>query len=341
MRLQASNSSAVARPEFRRAILIARPDREFPAQRNFPRLPKSASAKKQPIIVCRPFTISHHRRGWPYPQSMPSLRALPQELIDKIIDELGEAHRDVSPDNHIDVAHEALHACTLVSKNWTGRSRTHLFKKVTIRADASGKSLIPPESLMPYIAELKIRMQCRRYHPFPSHKLLRPFRTAPITSLWITGGTLSPTKVPLVECIIALSATLHTVTFKSCSLSLSLILDIALKHPDLKRLHLRHCEVKPTNSDHHVAPRSDTHFTPLELGVFSGADSRGHELAVATVAQLPVRFGGLDFDYLQGPTVTRSSNALIGANAKSLSSLTAHIVNICMSRIVSQKGYYN
>ena len=258
---------------------------------------------------------------------MPPLGTLPQEIIDKVIDELGEAYRNVEhPDDSIGVAREALHASALVSKNWTGRSRTHLFSEVKITADASSPLLIPPKSLMPYVKELEIRMRAGHYRPSPSQNLLKPFHAAPITSLEIVGGALSPAKVPLMECIIVLSATLRIVTFESCSLSISLILDIALRHPDLKRLRLNSCEVKPTNSDHYLTPRLDTHPTDLELGVLPGFDVQDHNLTMAMIAQLPIRFRRLHLNYLRSPTMTRTFNTLIEANAESLSFLQVNIV---------------
>lgn len=88
----------------------------------------------------------------PYPRPMP---LLPQELINKIIDELGRAYRDPDrrkhPDNDSNEARQALHACSLVSENWTHRSRMYLFKKVRIKADESGRFRLPPKPVMPYI----------------------------------------------------------------------------------------------------------------------------------------------------------------------------------------------
>ena len=274
--------------------------------------------------------------NWPYPQPMPSPRPLPQELIDKVIDELGEAYRDAGrkkySSNTTNVAREALRACTLVSKNWTDRSRMHLFKEIKIGADDSGLSLIPPESLVPYVTKLEIHLRRRPYLLFSS-KILTPFYTAPITDLVITAGELTPARVYFVECIIALSATLRTVKFTSCTLPLDLILDIALKHPGLKQLHLRCCDVEPTNPDHRTTPPLDTHSTDLGLVIFSPVHQ---DPTVTAVAQLPIQFSRLEFDYIQGPRMTRSSNTLIRANAESLSSLTVHIVT-CTSRIFGQK----
>ena len=278
---------------------------------------------------------------------MPSLGTLPQELVDEVIDKLGESHRDTRPKRHIfahgaareeahEAAREALHACTLVSKNWTGRSRAHLFNEVKIRAGASRLFLIPPKSLMRYVTKLEMEMRCERYRLSPSPTLLRPFHAAPITSLAITNGTLASAQAHLVECITALSATLHAVTFSFCSLSPNLIFDIALRHPDLKQLHLHSCQLYPTTSDHHAPPRLDPCSTDLELGIISRADVQRQGSVTTMVARLPIRFSRLYLDYLQCPTVNRSLNTLIEANAESLSSLIVHII-ACTSKTVSSE----
>jgi len=264
---------------------------------------------------------------------MPPHRTLPQELVDQVIDELGDAYRDPDHDKRPDhriVACEALHACALVSKNWTNRSRVHLFRDAKIRGDEDGLCLIPPQSLMPYVTRLKILLWCQYYRLFPSRDLLTPFYTAPVAYLRITGGVLATeAKVCLVECIAALSASLQTLVFKSCSLSLHLITDILVAHPSLKRLHLLHCDVKPVKSDHSVIPPLGmcSEAPDLELGDFSQPMWGGHDLAIAAVAQLPKYFGRLDFYHLHNPGVIHATNALIKTNAKSLSSLTVHIIS--------------
>ena len=269
-------------------------------------------------------------------------RTLPQELVDQIIDELGDAFRD--PDytkrsDHRINAYEALHACALVSKNWTGRSRAHLFREVKIRGDEDGLCLIPPQSLMPYIEKLRIQLRCQNYRLFPSPDLLIPFYTAPITYLGITGGVFAiEARACLAECIAALSATLQTVIFKSCSLSLHMIVDTVLAHPDLKRLHLHSCDLKPAKGDPFMPSRlGECSETPtLELGVFSRPLWGGHDLTIAAVAQLGSQFGRLNIDYIYGLGSARATNALLNASAASLSSLTVHIGS-CTSRIVNRK----
>lgn len=269
-------------------------------------------------------------------------RTLPQELVDQIIDEFGAAYRD--PDHgkrsdHRTSACEALHACALVSKDWTGRSRMHLFREVKIRGDKDGLCLIPPQPLMPHIEKLKMQLECENYRLFPSPDLLTPFYTAPITCLGITGGVFATeARGYLMECIAALSATLQTVVFKSCSLSLYMITDIMLVHPGLKHLHLHACGLKPATADPFALPHpSERSETPdLELGVFSQPLWGGHDLTVAVVAQLRSRFARLDLDHVCGLGATRATNALIKASAASLSSLTVHILP-CTSRIFNRK----
>ena len=271
---------------------------------------------------------------------MPSFRPLPQELVDKILDELGEDYQvpdhKKCPDDHIRVTGEALHACALVSKNWTGRSRAHLFKKVKVRGDDIGSFRIPPETIMPHITKLKIQLRSEKYRLFPSTELLTPFYASPIVCLRITEGTLAPGRAYLVEFISALSATLQTVTFKSCTLSPDLIHDTVLAHPGLEQLHLRGCEVRSTNSDNPTMSHSSaSHSVSLELGVFGGNNDWRGQGPIATVVQLPIKFCKLNFDYVRVSSMAHSANTLIEANSETLSSLTVNIL-VCTSRILSQ-----
>ena len=270
---------------------------------------------------------------------MPSPRPLPQELIDKIVDQLGEDYRD--PNQQINdvllVARKALHACTLVSKNWTSRSRAQLFKEVYCRVDSRRSIRIPPKTLMPYITKLEMQLLYAISWLSPSPHTFTPFYACPIAYLGITQGSLTTARVHLVEFITTISATLQTVVFKTCVLPLRLIHDIVLAHPGLKKLHLRCCDIGDTISDrpttsHMGIPRS----TDLELGVFSALDWQEYICTMAAVAQLPIKFCRLNFNFLQCLDIIPSVNAFIEANAESLSSLTASFISR-KSRTLSQK----
>ena len=265
---------------------------------------------------------------------MPPHKALPQELIDQVIDELGDAYRDPNHEkrsDHRTSAHEALHACALISKNWKDRSRTHLFEQVKIKGDEDDFFTIPPQPLMPYVKELKIQLQSQHYRLFPTPHLFTPFYTAPAVHLGIKAGVLAAdARGCLVECIAGLSATLQTVIFKSCSLSLHLIHDIVSIRPNLKLFHLLDCNFEPAKSENSVIPHPGTRpgaLTDLELGVLSRSVLEGHDPTVAAVSQLPNKFCRLDLDHVRGLYATRATNALIQANAESLSSLKVHIVS--------------
>ena len=275
---------------------------------------------------------------------MPSPRPLPQELVDKIIDQLGEDYRDPDKkpcfgvDDRIGVVRLALHACTLVSKNWTGRSRAQLFKEVNLRADGGGWFVIPPGAITPYITKLEMRLQHIFSRLSPSKDLLTPFYTCPIVYLGITKGTLTTARINFVEFITAISATLQTVTLTDCSISLRLIHDIVWGHPDLKQLHLHGCEIESSDSDRPTTPHlGSLHPTDLELGFFA-LDSETHIRSIVAVAQLPVKCCRLNFDYIQRPDMLPSANALIEATAESLSSLTVRLTT-CTSKALSQKKY--
>ena len=270
---------------------------------------------------------------------MLSSRPLPQELVDKIIDGLGEDHRGSdhkkSPDDPIGVAREALHACALVSKNWTGRSRTHLFNEVEIRVSDPGLFSIPPETVMPYVTTLKMWPPRGDYFQ-PLLKGVSPlFHTAPIVCLEITLN-LCGSREYLIEFISALSTTLKTVTLKSCSLFPLQIHDIVSAHPGLKRLYLLRCDIPYMGFNSLIVSRLSTpHSTDLEVAI-STSCAGALTSAMGIVAQFPIRCRGLDFDCKSTPAMTRTANALIEANAASLSSLTAHII-VSTSSMPSQK----
>ena len=274
-------------------------------------------------------------------------KTLPQELIDQVIDELGDAYRN--PDHtkrsdHRINARDALHTCALISKNWTDRSRAHLFKEVKIRGDEEGLLPIPPPPIMPYVEKLKIQLHSERYRLFLSRRLLKPFYAAPITYLGITAGTLEANgQNYLVKCIAALSATLQTVIFKSCSLSPHLILDIVSAHPGLKRLHLLGCVFKSPMSKHPIIPHQGTRpgAPDLELGVFAQSTSMVHGKTMAAIARLPYQFGKLDFDHICGLYATHTTDTLVKASAELLSSLTVHIVSGTSRALKQTEGVAN
>ena len=286
-----------------------------------------------------PSSLSHHLTTV-YSQSMSSSRPLPQELVDKIIDDLGKDYQNPAhkkcPDDRISVTRKALHACTLVSKNWTGRSRAHLFKEVKIRPGGIGLFLTPPETVVPYTTGLKIQLRSEMFQLSPSADLLSLFYPAPIVRFEITGGVLSPGRDYLVDFIAALSSTLQTVTLKSCALSTHLFHDIVLAHPGLKHLYLRYCQIW---SPYPVNPRTSRlgvlHSANLELGIFATADLEDWS-PLTMIALLPIEFCKFNFDYAPGSSMTYSANTLIKANVWSLSSLTVHIL-VCMSGMLGQK----
>ena len=272
---------------------------------------------------------------------MPSLRQLPQELVDKIIDELGKDYRDPDHkryfDDRIGVLREALRACTLVSKNWTGRSRAQLFKEVDIRASDGGSFVIPPGAVMPYIMKLEMRLRYTFSRLSPSQDLLKRFYACPIVCLELTEGELTTTRVYLMEFITAISATLRTVTIKECSFLFRLIHDIVLAHPDLERLHFHSCRIESTGSDRPTTSHlGASHSTDLDLGLFSTLDPGVDTHLITAIAQFPIKFCRLNFGYVQRPDMIPLASALIEANAESLSSLTVHFVT-CMSKVLSKE----
>jgi len=178
----------------------------------------------------------------------------------------GYAYRDFDHDkssgHRLDPC-EALHACAVISKNWAGRSRTHLFREVKIRGDADGLFTMPPNSLIP------CRWNSNIIGYSPPQISLTPFHTTPIIYLGITGGVLIPgARVRLVGCIIALSVALQTAVLESYSLPIHQILDVALAHPSRKRLHILCYDFKSAKFGLPIVPCQGVCSQDLELGVF-------------------------------------------------------------------------
>ena len=267
-------------------------------------------------------------------QSMPTFRPLPQELVDKIIDELGEDYRNPKIYFRDRIAvREVLRACSLVSKNWTSRSRAQLFKAVNVGTNRSGSFLIPPRTIMPYITKLEILSQRK----FPSPDVLTAFYVCPIVYLGFAMGTFTAARASIVKFITTISATLQTVKFKDCSLPLRLIHDIMLAHLNLKQLYFDSCKIESTNS----YPPTTTHLgashsTGLELGFFATLDSEAHICLMGVIAKSPIKCCRLNFNYKQRSDMALPANALIEANAESLSSLTVSFID-SKSKGLSQK----
>lgn len=241
---------------------------------------------------------------------------LPLELVDQVIDELGEAFRK----GHFN-ARPALLACSLVSKTWTVRSRSHMFRRVEI----NGRKVKPtstPASIVQYVKELEVLY----YGKTPAQTasiadFLKAFATAPIECLRIMGMMLFDKRTCILECIEAHFATLERLEFQHCSLSPHNISDIVLGRHRLESLSLISCGSTGQRSSPPGGP--DTHLKPsdMELCISGPVD------VVTMVAGLPHRFRKLDVLHIvtEEETTTEAMNALIKANGDVLSSLRARI----------------
>ena len=100
---------------------------------------------------------------------MPHREALPPQVINLVIDELGDAYRNCHRRSIQSLdPWRALRACALVSKKWTGHSRTHLFEVVEIEVPEDRAAPTPPPTILPYIKKLMVlcsEMSYSRYWP--------------------------------------------------------------------------------------------------------------------------------------------------------------------------------
>ena len=266
---------------------------------------------------------------------MPPQGAFPPQLVNLVIDELGDAYR--RSHNYPTIIrrrsseYEALHACALVSKKWTIRSRAHLFRKVKVEVREGQPTLTPPTSILPCVKKLEIWCGDHPTQVASTADLLKVFSTSPIERLQITGGELADKRVCIQECIHAHSATLRTVKFGGCSLSAPNIGDIVLGPNGLKRLHLNDCEL---SSGHPLIADTQNPGACLkaaELEFCISADNffqEGPPMIAAEIARLPYRFSKLNvahFPTEEWDEAMTATSTLIKANADVLSSLQIRI----------------
>jgi len=259
----------------------------------------------------------------------------PLQLVNQVLDELGDTHRNryyTKSAPYRAGASEALRACALVSKKWTARSRAQLFKEVNIKVGKGQPTITPPPPILPYIKELGISYGFEPTKAASIADLLKAFTAAPIERLGITGGVLDNKRACIQECINAHSTTLHTVEFRHCSISACNIADIVLRPHRLKTLRLIACKCeglpppgRPLIADT-PEPDSRSKAVELELSLTEGDPEEGPVDIVAMVARLPYRFSRLDIDHVAaGYGTTEATDALTKANASVLSSLRVHI----------------
>ena len=254
---------------------------------------------------------------------------LPLELVDQVIDELGEAYR-YDRDCYLRIlyrgdAYKALRACALVSRKWTVRSRAHMFRKVEVRRSGFQPTITPPASILPYLKELEVFCG----DPRSVADLLKAFVAAPVERLVIAGGILIDERACVREYVDTHSATLRTVEFRGCLLSACNITDIVVGRHRLRILRLVDCICKELPPPGHPLitdtqdPSTRLEPSELELSIFGGCHMEG---IMDMVARLPYRFSRLDIEHAAVEYgTTEATNALIKANADVVSSLGIHI----------------
>lgn len=265
---------------------------------------------------------------------MSTPKVFPPQVINLVIDELGDAHWNSSDFSRRRVgAYEALRACALVSKKWTISSRSNLFRKVKIEVHNGQPPRTPLAPILPYIKELEISSGYQPTQIASIAGLLKTFSMSPIEQLGITGGELADKRDCIQEFIVAHSATLRTVEFQNCSVSAYNIMDIAMGRYGLERLRLVDCTTERPSPGH--PPIADTQnpgahskASDLELCISTDNPMEGPVDVVDMVTQLPCRFSKLNVAHLpteESPDAMNATTALIKANARALSSLCIHI----------------
>jgi len=271
----------------------------------------------------------------PASRLMPPREAFPPQVVNLVIDELGDAYQNCHRNSIESVdPFEALCACTLVSRKWADRSRAHLFNTVEIHVPEGEAAPTPPPAILPHVKKLEVlysEMSYSSYWPVqvPSiPDLLRAFSAAPIESLGIIGAELANQRVSIREFIDAHSATLQTVKFEGCLLSAYNISDVVLGRYRPKRLRLVDCacgQPQPPGKPPVVNtpnPSGGSKTAELELSISGGYEPEPLAQIVSAAAWIPYQLSRLEFDYVVANVeVTEAANDLIEVNAHALSSL--------------------
>jgi len=212
---------------------------------------------------------------------------LPQELIDRIIDEV--AQQDGFPDT--------LYACCLVQKRWVGRSRRHLFESLNLyRTDDLVdwiKSIPPgPNSLHHHVRHLSYKQGAALLGPkqlldlYPGHfTSFTRLETLQIFNLSLRQFTSTSMKKGFGP----IGSSVRTLVAKDVVLTLNSLLMFLLHFPRLQALELGdNLSMLPENKKRPpILPNLTGELVLLSMGSV-------HRPFVLELSKLPLRYSELD-----------------------------------------------
>jgi len=244
----------------------------------------------------------------------PTMPDLPQELIDKIIDEVSQW----------DSTHD-LRACCLVQKRWVERSRRHLFKEVSLYTTDHFKNwikLIPSGSNGPYhhVRTLMYRQGTAVLGPkqlldlYPGHfTSFTGLESLQIFNLSLLRFT--PTSMP--KAFGPIGRFMRTLVVKDVELTLNSLLMFLVHFPRLETLYLGDNLI--TAPEKKKQPPSLPSLTG-ELVLVSMASV--HRPFVLELSKLPLRYSELDVEFRWASEVLNAIAHLILTCSPTLEKLT-------------------
>ena len=242
------------------------------------------------------------------------MSSLPQELIDKIIDEVSQTGS----------THD-LRACCLVQKRWVERSRRHLFKEVSLcTADQiwDWVKLVPPGRDEPYhhVRSLTYRQSMGTLGPrqlldlFPGHFTsftgLESLRIDDLSLVWFTSTSMQKAFSPVGRFI-------RTLVAKDVVLTLNRLLMFLTYFPRLETLRLM--------GDLMMFPEDKER--PQSLPRLVGelvliCRQSAHSAFVLELSKLPLRYSKLDITFVWNSEIPNAVGHLILTCSPTLEKLT-------------------
>jgi len=238
---------------------------------------------------------------------------LPQELIDKIIDEVSQC----------DPTHD-LRACCLVQKRWVERSRRHLFKEVSLYTPKHYRDwtkLIPfgPDGPYHHVRTLTYRQgtavlgpkQLLDLHPghFTSFTRLESLQIFNLSLRRFTSTSMQKTFGPI-------GRSMRTLVVKDVVLTLNSLLMFLVHFPRLETLHLGdNLTIAPERKKPPNLPSLTGELVLVSMGSV-------HRPFVLELSKLPLRYSELDVEFRWDSEILNAIAHLILTCSPTLEKLT-------------------
>ena len=239
---------------------------------------------------------------------------LPQELIDKIIDEVAQCNFT-----------NTLHACCLVQKRWVERSRSHLFKEISLYTTDHFRDwikLIPPGPNGPYrhVRSLTYRQgtavigpkQLLDIYPgrFTSFMKLEHLQIFNLSLPRFTPTSMKKSFGPVGSFV-------RTLVVHNTTLTLNSLLMFLVHFPRLEALHIG--DNLKTTPEKKKPPQNLPDLTGELILASAGSV---HRSFVLELSNLPLRYSELDVEFRWNSDILNAVAHLILTCSPTLEKLT-------------------